>query len=199
MSSEVPEGTKEDILLIMARSIIAAMKELFSGHDWRIVLEEAPLPDGRLKKIARAHRPDAVHILAFPDDAHILLLREYRPHYGVWIWMLPSGKVDKETDIEAAAQRELQEETGFKAGELRYYCATNHSEGLVMTNHIFIARKLIPSSLPQDAHELIEVHTVGLEEAIDKVLASEKIHTPSAYGLLRYVRERGRKSERASR
>lgn len=165
------------------------MEELYSGHGWRFTLEEAPLPDGRIKRLPRAHRPDSVHMLAFPDKEHVLLLREYRAHYGTWIWMLPSGKVDKETAIEAAAQRELQEETGFKAGELRYYCATNHSETLVMTNHIFIARKLVPASLPQDAYELIEVHTLGLEEALEKILSSEKVHTSSAYALLRYVCE----------
>ena len=58
-----------------------------------------------------------------------------------------------------------------------------------MTNHLFIARKLVPSVLPQDDDELIEVHTLGLEEALQNVLSSPKVHTASAYGLLRYLKE----------
>lgn len=165
------------------------MNELFNDHGWRVVLASATLPDGRVKRVARVGRADSVHILAFPTDDTILILREYRPYYGTYIWMLPSGRADKENDIVAAAQRELQEETGFRADELTPYCTTNHSESLMTTNHLFIARKLVPSVLPQDNDELIEVHTLGLEEALENVLSSPKVHTASAYGLLRYMKD----------
>src|SRR3989344_5822276 len=168
---------------------IVAMSELFNDQGWRVVLEPATLPDGRVKRVARVGRADSVHILAFPTDDTILMLREYRPYYGTYIWMLPSGRADKENDIVEAEQRELQEETGFRADELTPYCVTNHSESLIMTNHLFIARKLVPSVLPQDDDELIEVHTLGLEEALQNVLSSPKVHTASAYGLLRYLKE----------
>lgn len=91
------------------------------------------------------------------------MLREFRPYYGKYIWMLPGGREDKENDIEVAAQRELREETGFQAGELTYYCKTNHSESLMMTSHLFIAKKLTPAPLPKDDDELMEVHTLSLE------------------------------------
>lgn len=165
------------------------MSELFHDHGWRIVLEPATLPDGRVKRVARVGRADSVHILAFPSDDTILMLREYRPYYSDYIWMLPSGRADKESDIVAAAQRELQEETGFRAEELTHYCTTNHSESLMMANHLFIARKLVTSVLPQDDDELIEVHTLGLEKALQNILTSSKVHTASAYGLLRYLKE----------
>lgn len=166
------------------------MGELFSGHGWQVVLEPATLPDGRRKNVARVARADSVHILAFPQSETILMLREYRPYYGAYIWMLPSGHADKEDDVAVAAQRELREETGFRARELQYWCTTHHSEGLISANHLFLARELEPSSLPQDADELIEVHTLPLEEALARVLASPRVHTASAYGLLRYLRER---------
>ena len=165
------------------------MKELFNQLGYRIVLEEAALPDGRVKKIPRVYRCDSVHVIAFAEPKKILLLREYRPFYKNYIWMLPSGHVDKENDIEAAAQRELQEETGFAAKSLTHYCSMNHSETLNFANHVFIGKDLVKDPLPQDAEELIEVHTVSIDEAIEKVEASPVVHLASAYALQRYARE----------
>lgn len=162
------------------------MEELFSGYGWTVRLESASLPDGRIKKAARVHRADSVHILSFHADETILLLREYRPYYGEYIWMLPSGRVDKESDIVEAAQRELREETGYAAGKIELYFTARHSESIVMANHVFIARDLTMSPLPQDVDELIGVHTMHLPEALEKVLASPIVHALSALALLRY-------------
>lgn len=168
------------------------ISELFNDHGWRIILESATLPDGRKKNVARVERADSVHLLAFlHDDDRVLILREYRPYYGTYIWMLPSGRADKEKDMESAAQRELQEETGYRANDLKFYCATHHSESMVFANHIFIARDLVQDLLPQDADEMIEVHELSLEEALQNVLGSVYVHTASAYALLRYMKERG--------
>ncbi|MDO8649558.1 MAG: NUDIX hydrolase [Candidatus Peregrinibacteria bacterium] len=166
------------------------MRELFNHRGWRITEESAPLPDGRSKSVVRVHRCDSVHIIAFDAEGRVLVLREFRPFYGTYVWMLPSGRIDKESDRTVAAQRELQEETGFRAGELTYYCSTRHSESFNSANHVFIARNLSPSPLPQDEDELIEVHPLPLAEAIDRVLASEPVHTASAFALLKYAHER---------
>ncbi|TSC79665.1 MAG: ADP-ribose pyrophosphatase [Candidatus Peregrinibacteria bacterium Gr01-1014_25] len=164
---------------------------LFDGHGWRVTLASAPLPDGRVKTMARARRSDTVHILAVPAPGRMLLLREFRPHFGAYVWMLPSGKIDKEADPLQAAQRELREETGYRAETLEPYGTCHHAEGLIWTSYFFIARTLSPDPLEQDAHELIEVHNLSLDEAIERVLSSSHVHTASAYALLRYARENG--------
>ncbi len=165
------------------------MEELLNQLGWKVTLETAPLPDGRIKKAIRVHRCDSVHILAFKTEDTVLLLREFRPFYQEYIFMLPSGKVDKELAIEDAAQRELREETGFAAKFLQPYGTTNMHDGVDITNHLFIAKELYPSPLQQDACELIEVHEYSMDEAIEKVLHSNKVHSPSAVLLLRYARE----------
>lgn len=166
-------------------------EELFNQFDWRVTLETAPLPDGRLKKSVRVYRCDSVHILAFNAENKILLIEEFRPFYQQAIFMIPSGKVDKETDILVAAQRELREETGFAAGSIVPYGTTNMSDSIVITNHLFIAKDLTHDPLPQDADELITLHICSVPDAIDKVLSSPKVHTPSAFALLKYAREHG--------
>lgn len=162
---------------------------LFNGHGWKVVIEVAPLPDGRKKKVARIHRADAAHVIAFVDEKHILLLREFRPFWGDYVWMLPSGRIDKEKDIAAGAQRELQEETGYRANHLELLWTVNHSESMEMSNHIFLGQDLVKDPLPQDSDELIEVHEVEIEDALDRVLSSPKVMLSSAFALLRYMRE----------
>ncbi len=162
---------------------------LYDDGTWSILMEEATLPDGRVKKTSRVHRCDSAHILAFTDDGKILMLREYRPYYGEWIWMIPSGRVDKETDIAAAARRELREETGYDAEHIKPLWVFQGSESIVTKNNVFLATGLKPSPLPQDADELIEVHPCTIDEAIDNVLKSPMVHTLSVAALLRWKRE----------
>jgi len=164
-------------------------EELFAGFGWKVQLEQASLPDGRLSKAVRIHRCDSVDILALTANRSVLLLREYRPFYGTSIWKLPGGKMDKESDSADAAQRELQEETGFGAQKLEHWFSANISESIAITNHFFLAEDLYPQSLPQDLDESIEVHKLPLSEAIDNVLSSDRVHLQSAVALLRFARE----------
>lgn len=166
-------------------------EELFHQFDWRVTLDTAPLPDGRIKKSVRVHRCDSVHVLPFLTEDTVLLIREFRPFYQEYIWMLPSGKADKETDILVAAQRELREETGYKAGSIEPFGKVNQSDTITITNHLFLARDLTRSPLPQDHDELISVESMTVQEAIGKVLTSPRVHTPSGFLLLQYAREHG--------
>jgi ADP-ribose pyrophosphatase len=166
------------------------MSILWSDKDWQVRLESSDLSNGNKKESIRVKRPDSVHVLAFSDNNNIVMLREYRPYYGKYIWMIPSGKVDKEIDITKAAHRELREETGYRAGKLDFYCKTNYSESVISTSHIFIASDLTVDPLPQDDDEEIEVHELLINDALENVLNSSIVHTASAYALLRYIREK---------
>jgi ADP-ribose pyrophosphatase len=170
-------------------SPLLSSKELFHDKGWRITLDEVALPNGKTSKGKRFHRCDSVHILAFTEEARILMLREYRPFYGTHIWMVPSGKMDKEQDAAVAAMRELREETGFSASELKPYFVANYFEKLVAQTHVFMAKGLKKDPLPRDEDEMMEVHELSLDEAIEKVLGSEYVHSISALALLRYARE----------
>lgn len=165
------------------------MTVLFDDHGWKITFDEVPLPDGRVKKAVRAHRADSVSVIALNEEGKVLMIREFRPFYGEYIWMLPSGRVDKETDTDAGAQRELQEEAGYKAATLKRLWTVNWSEAVGSSNHIYLAKDLTKEPLPQDEDELIEVHAMTAEEALEKVHGSPKVHLPSAYALMRFLKE----------
>ena len=114
------------------------------------------------------------------------MLREYRPFYGDYVWMLPSGKVDKENIPIDAAQRELREETGYRAENIRHYCTVFGSESINISHHIFIASGLVKDPLPADVDEMIEVHELSIDDAIKNVLSSPNIHEISGFALFHY-------------
>ncbi|MFH0851157.1 MAG: NUDIX hydrolase [Candidatus Peregrinibacteria bacterium] len=166
-------------------------QEFYKGHGWRVSYEEAPLPNGKVKRIARVYRCDTAHIIAITETGNVLLIREFRPFFQEYVWMLPTGRVNKEPDPKAAALRELQEETGYRAGKITFLCKANHSEGFPSENHVFVARNLTKDPLPPDDTELIEVQECTVPEAIEKIFICKHVHMPSAFGLLRYARENG--------
>lgn len=168
---------------------------LWSDADWQLIRESATIPDGRVKTAVRVKRADSVHLIAYKTPSTILLLREYRPYYGSYVWMLPGGRVDKEADVIAAAQRELQEEAGFRAEKITPLSRANYSESIMATTHVVIAEGLAPDPLPQDADELIEVHECSPDEALEKVLSSNRVHLASAYALLLLLRKRKRAAQ----
>ncbi|RDJ20998.1 NUDIX hydrolase [Bosea caraganae] len=65
--------------------------------------------------------PDWVHVVALTDADELVLVRQYRHGAGAMVLELPGGCADAaDADMEAAARRELLEETGFGAAEVRH-------------------------------------------------------------------------------
>ncbi len=64
--------------------------------------------------------PDWVHIVALTDSGEVLTTRQYRHALGKVCWEIPCGEIDAaDTSPEAAAKRELLEETGYRSDDWR--------------------------------------------------------------------------------
>ncbi len=92
---------------------------------------------------------------------------------------LPSGRAA------AAAQRELQEETGYRAAETRplggFYVAPGYCSEYI---HVFLATGLEPSRLAADADEELELVRLPLAQALALVRRGEMEDAKSIIGLL---------------
>lgn len=110
--------------------------------------------------------PGICVIVGFQDADHILLLHQYRYAAGKALWELPagtmsgrleSGRVVAEETPEACAERELTEETGYRAGELEKVCECYAMPGTSdELMHIFFARRLTKGKQSLDVGEVIE-------------------------------------------
>lgn len=80
--------------------------------------------------------PDWVNVIAITTEGKFILERQYRHGIQEYVYELPAGVVDKGEEPLAAAQRELQEETGYTSGEWSPFLVTAPNTS-AMTNYCY--------------------------------------------------------------
>ena len=131
--------------------------------------------DGTLGTRDIAGHPGAVAILAIDDDDRVLLVRQYRVAVGEALLEIPAGTLDVRDDgsiedPDVAAPRELEEETGMRAGSWRkmasFYSAPGFTSELVQ---LYLATDLRPADgerLTPDEDERLQVERVPWRDAV---------------------------------
>jgi ADP-ribose pyrophosphatase len=125
------------------------------------------LPDGAIKDpYYVVERPDAAIIFPLNKGGEVVLVRQYRPPLERMELGLPAGLVEEGEKPEAAARRELFEETGYTGGEWEKLGALASSPSLKDNwAYLFLARGVEETAAPDpDEHELVEVVRVPVEE-----------------------------------
>lgn len=106
-----------------------------------------------------------------PDT--LLLIREYAAGSQRYELALPKGRVEADEDLLAAANREIREEVGYAARDLRLLRSVALAPGYIQhETHIVLARDLYPARLPGDEPEPIEVVPWPLGQ-LDRLLDQE--------------------------
>ena len=130
------------------------------------------LPTGAVKDPYYViERPDAAIIFPLTRNGDVVLVRQYRPPLEEMELGLPAGLVEEGENPEAAARRELLEETGHSGGEWETLGSLASSPSLKDNRaHLFLARGVERSAAPEpDEHELVEVVKAPVEELLGLV------------------------------
>lgn len=142
------------------------MDVLYDGKFLRMVRSQG------WEYVERKKISGIVAILALTDQGRIILVEQYRPPVGRRVLEIPAGLVgdvegSESEDIAQAAQRELEEETGFRAGHMQALVTGSPSAGLcdeIIT--LYRATNLTKvGDGGGDEHEDIQVHEVPLDQA----------------------------------
>ena len=94
------------------------IRTVFQGRVFTVRVETISLPKGGELQAEIVRHPGSVVIVPLTSQNEILLVRQYRPAIGKWAWELPAGSLKPGEDVEHAARRECQEETGQVAAHL---------------------------------------------------------------------------------
>ena len=162
---------------------ISSSEVVFNGMIWSVKSETFEFAGEKLTREFVAH-PGAVAVVAVNDANEVLLIRQYRHPVQAFLWEIPAGLLDVAGEIPVdAAQRELVEETGYRAGEMKplieFYSTPGGNSELIKvfkaSNLEYVGR---PEEQDGEERELI-IDWVHFDVAIASVLASE-IKSPSA-------------------
>lgn len=137
--------------------------------------------DGRKHTRDTVLHPGAATIVAITSDRQLLLVRQYRHAAGETLLELPAGKLDRQPDGSTedrliAAQRELTEETGYRAASWRelgtFFTAPGFASELMT---IFLATGLSPDPAFKgpDPDERLELEMVPFDEALARAQRGE--------------------------
>ena len=100
----------------------------------------------------------AVAVVPVGDDGRILLIEHYRFITETTGWEVPAGRFDEGENVESAGARELMEETGHAAGEIKFLGKFFPCNGVSnLTFNVCIAKKLVRKSEIQDTNEVIRI------------------------------------------
>jgi ADP-ribose pyrophosphatase len=158
-----------------------------------MVTEEVTLPNGRTTTLDLIRHPGASAVVPFLGDDEVLLIRQYRYAAGGEIYEVPAGKLDAGEDPETCARRELEEETGYRAGRLEALATIWTTPGFTDERiHLFAARGLEPSAQQLDPDELIELVPMPFARALERVWSGEIADAKSALALVHAARRLGR-------
>jgi 8-oxo-dGTP pyrophosphatase MutT (NUDIX family) len=150
-----------------------------SGRDiydnpWIRVREDQVLhPDGSPGIYGTIHFKNiAIGVVALDPQGRIILVGQHRYPFDRYFWEVPEGgcPIGRETP-EAAAARELREETGFSAARWDYLGALELSNSTTdETAHLYLARDLSPGPSDPEASEEIAVKRIDFREAFRQAM-----------------------------
>jgi len=105
--------------------------------------------------------PGAAVILPLLDDGRVVLIRNVRHTVGKVLWELPAGTLEAGEAPDACAAREVEEETGYRAGSLAPLTEFFASPGILNERmYGFLATDLVQTSQSLDDDEEIEVFPI---------------------------------------
>ncbi|MBQ3437535.1 MAG: NUDIX hydrolase [Fusobacterium sp.] len=139
-------------------------KVVFNNDIISVFEEELYLPNKQTVTWTFTGKREAVGIVAMIEN-RVILVKQYRPAIEKDLIEIPAGIVEIGEDIEVAARREFEEETGYYAKKMEKICSYYGSAGINAGQyHIFYASDLEKTTQKLDENEFVEVLELPLED-----------------------------------
>jgi len=140
------------------------------------VLVECQLQVGHQKITRKSiEHPGCVVIIPKLRSGRYLMVKQYRYAARGWIWEFAAGGIEKGETIQRAARRELAEEAGYAARQLKKLISFYPTPGISEEKmHLFLASDLKPAYAEKDEDEEFELEEFSLNQ-IGRMIKSGEI------------------------
>ncbi len=163
-------------------------------NKWTRVREDiAEMPNGKQTLYGVVSFADCVGVLPFLDNDHVVMVRQWRYVYGEGHrWEMPTGGIHPGESREAAAQRELVEEVGYRAGRLDHVSTYYTSKSVIReVGELYIGYDLTRDAGIPDETEFLEVGVLSFDDVLEMTIASEIRDSMTVIAVLHAARLRG--------
>lgn len=173
----------------MSDPAVLSSRRLHDGRIVKLSVDEVRLPNGNVVSLEVVRHPGASAVVPVDHERNVILVRQYRHATGSWLLEVPAGKLDHPGESpEDCALREVEEETGYRAGRLV-------SLGWIWTTPgftderiwLYLARDLTATRANLQADEVLTVEKLPLDEAARRAASGEIVDAKSVCALLRAV------------
>ncbi|AOL17045.1 NUDIX hydrolase [Sulfolobus sp. A20] len=159
--------------------------KIFSGKKFEVHVEKTKLPNGYERELEYIKHRGSVVIIPRLDDEKVVLIKQYRPVIGKWIYELPAGTLEENENPIEAAERELIEEVGYKAEKLTEIVGFYSSPGISSEYmRLYLAENLKYVGARPEPYEIIEPIEVKIEDAINMIKEKKIEDAKTIIGLL---------------
>ncbi len=158
---------------------------VYQGRAFSVRRDDLRTPDNRTVKYDIVDHVGSVILVPVDEKGQIYFVRQYRPPVEMELLELPAGTLESDEPPAEAAAREIREEIGMAAENLReigsFYLAPGYSTELM---HVFLATGLSESPLEADADEFLSVEKMSSAEAMRLAESGQILDAKSVAALM---------------
>ena len=174
----------------------------YDGPLFRVMHDKLIEPGGKQSERDVIRHSGSVVVLAIDNsknkrDPWIVVERQYRHAANQFLWELPAGKLDPGEDPLAGAQRELEEETGYRAKKWKPFVEYYASPGFLGESmKVFLAEGLTPGHPHPEDDEEIELRLVKLSDVVKMIEKGAILDGKTLTSVLLYARQMQKKHKK---
>ncbi len=143
---------------------------------------------GKLATFYRIGSPNTSVIIPLLEDGRVILERQYRPAIGRYLYELPAGHLNRKEKPASAARRELEEETGYRAGSLRLLFEAYPSPGIKTEfSSFYLATNLTRTKTNLDTDEVITIKKIKLSRLVGMIRSNRIVDAKTIAAVLFYT------------
>lgn len=166
------------------REETVATETVFQGRLLEVRRDRVRLPDGGEATREFIVHPGAVMVVPILDDGRLVMERQWRYPLACVMLEFPAGKVERGEPTLDCAQRELFEETGYRAREWALAGVLHNAIGYSSERiEIWFARGLTEGERRLDDGEFLDLHICSADELDRRCAAGEVTDAKTLIGL----------------
>jgi 8-oxo-dGTP pyrophosphatase MutT (NUDIX family) len=175
---------------------VISERELYTDQWLDLRTADVELPDGRHLDHRFIRMAPSAGAVLVDDQQRALLIWRHRFITGRWGWEIPMGMIDPgETPAQAAA-REVEEETGWRPGQLQPLLIAQPTAGIMdAAHHIFVGTGAVEVGAPADRFESSAIQWVPLADVPGLITKQDIVSASTMAALLLLLADDGQATD----